>query len=400
MRERLNLDHMWIHLLYQAMAAVTYAFGTYSLLSRGFTASEVGILLAITDICGFIFQMKMSDFLDNSRKYDVFQATAALTFLIVIVYIFNFILRTPSLYLSIVYVLGLTIFNGLYPLINSLSKAFNDNGLDIHFGVARACGSFSFGITCIAFGFITNKYSYTYVTGSLIVISIILFIVLLLTNRHFSGIRTQRADKKEDDDLISYRDFLRNHVLFILVSIGITCINSGFVITEVFMLPIVEDLGGTSLDSGIIQGIKAIFEVPVIYNFHRIEKRFKITHIMTVAGISHVLKALVLCVSRSLVPVYVSQLLQCTSYALLLPGSISYIDKVMNRRELVRGHAFSAMVSTVIGTVCNSLGGYAIELYGTRTMCFLSLLITAIGTIIVAIYLPKDLGKYYANQDI
>lgn len=396
MKNTLNISHKCLHFLYQAIAAITYAFGTYTMLSRGYTSSECGVLIACGDVVGFLVQFFVSNYLDNSKKANIFQVSSIMATILLLVYVINYVLIQPCLLLSIAYVLLLSLFNSLCPLINSFSKLLGEVGIKIDFSMARAFGSLSFGITCIGFGFITEKFGYRYVNASMIGLGILLLCTFVLLAFIVKSTNSNEI-KEGKEETISFKDFFIRHKLYLFVCIGMTCVSCGFSITENFMLPIIQDIGGTSLDSGIIQGIKAIFEVPVMYNYKKIEERFGIYNIMIVACLSHVVKAVILVISNSLWPVYASQLLQCTSYALLLPASVSYVDTIMDKREIVRGHSLSSIASTVIGVVCNTIGGFAIDNYGTKSMCAISTLITIIGTILIVIFMKKDMknsGKF------
>ena len=379
MEKKLNIDHIFIQIIYFMTAALTYAFGTYTMLSRGVSSSTIGILIAIGDLLAISLQAVISNFLDKSNKVNTVQMTLIISFALLLVSIVNYILNDPSIALYISYIFYQAFVAILMTLFNQLSSSFANAGLDINFGIARAFGSLSFALTCFLYGYISESLGYKTVTASLILFQVLIIIVLVITNKHFDIKESQRAKLAN----IPFKEFISNHKLFIVTCIGYALIMCGYNASENFMLPIIENVGGTNLDASIVSGLKAIFEIPIIYNYSKIEKRIKPKTIFLISGISFTIKAAVLYFATSTLPIYISQALQATSFAFLLPATISYIDKIMSQKELSRGHSMQSILQTIAGMSFNSLAGNIIDNSGVNMFCLVSTITTLVGTIII-----------------
>lgn len=266
-------------------------------------------------------------------------------------------------------------------LFNQLSSSFQDGGININFGIARAFGSLSFALTCFIYGYISESFGYKAITISLIFFQLLMIAILCITNKHYDVKETKKSKLAN----VPFGEFISNHKLFILTCIGYALIMCGYSATETFMLPIIENVGGTNLDASIISGLKAIFEIPIIYNYSKIENKIKLKTIFFIAGLSFTLKAAVLYFATSTLPIYISQALQSTSFALLLPATISYIDQIMSQKELSRGHGMQSIIQTVAGMTFNSIAGNIIDIKGVNMFCLVSTITALIGTIIITI---------------
>ena len=379
MEKKLNIDHIFIQIIYFMTAALTYAFGTYTMLSRGVSSSTIGLLIAFGDLLAITLQAIISNILDKANKFNTVQMTIIISITLLIVSIINYFINEPCTILYINYIIYQASVGILMTLFNQLSSSFVNAGFNINFGIARAFGSLSFAITCFIYGYISEAFGYKTITLSLILFQILILIVLLITNKHFDVEEKQRAKLAN----IPFKEFIRNHKPFIATCVGYALIMCGYNATENFMLPIMEDVGGTNLDASIISGLKAIFEIPIIYNFSKIEKIIKPKLIFFIAGISFTIKAAVTYFAKSTLPIYIVQAFQSTSFSLLLPATISYIDRIMSQKELSRGHSMQSILQTIAGMAFNSIAGNIIDNTGVKMFCLVSTITTLIGTLVI-----------------
>lgn len=386
MEKKLNIDHILIQAIFYMTTALTYAFGTYTMLSRGVSSSVIGVLIAIGDLLAITLQAIISNFLDKSDKVNAVQMSIFVSTILLIISISNYLLNAPSIFLYITYIVYQAIIAVMSTLSNQLSASFTNAGFNINFGIARAFGSLSFALTCFLYGYITEAFGYKSITLSLIIFEVIIISVLLITNRHFDVKNIKR--KKLIN--IPFKEFITNHKMFVVTCVGYSLIMCGYSATENFLLPIMEDVGGNNFDASIISGLKAIFEIPVIYNFSKIEKRINPKLIFFIAGITSTLKAAVLYFAKSTTPIYISQVLQATSFAFLLPATISYINRIMSQKELSRGHSTQSIVQTIGAMAFNSIAGNIIDTSGIKMLCLVATLTTFIGTIVITASIKEN----------
>ncbi|MBQ1307277.1 MAG: MFS transporter [Erysipelotrichaceae bacterium] len=385
MEKTFNRDHVFIQIIYYVTVSSVLGFGTYSMLNRGYSASGIGILIAAANLLSIVINFIVSAYLDRNTRINVFQMAVFIASGALLAYIVNFLCNEPSLVLSIAYLLSFALNASLSPLLDSMNTAFIKNGYEIHFGTGRAFGSLSYGLACLLFGFISRHADHRIILLIQVFFQAGLILVLYLADRHFrSAVKT--GSDYEEIELINYPSFLKNHPSYLFSCIGFAGLMSSFsLIMESFLLPIIESVGGTVFDSGLIQGIKAFLEVPFIFCFHMIEKRFALKTIFLISGMSFIAKAVIMFFMNSVMPLYLSQILQCTSFALILPAFVSYINREMKHNEIARAYALQSISMTAIAMITNSLGGYIVDLYGVRMLCLISVIISVISTVVLMI---------------
>ena len=390
MEKKFNTDHILIQILYFLTVSSMLGFGTYTMLDRGYSASYIAMLIAGADLLTIIINFCVSSYLDKSKTINVFQMAMILAVLGLLVFGINFFCSSVSVFLSIIYILSFSLHSTLAPLLDSVNTSFIRNGYNIHFGIGRSFGSLSYGLACFAFGFISERFDYRGIMLPQIVFQLILILVLFKTDRDFSSAVKKEYDDSEDEK-IDYASFLKNHPSFIFSCIGYAGLMScSTLLLESFLLPLIYSVGGTVFDSGMIQGIKAFMEIPFIFCFHLIERRIPLKTIFMISGLSFVLRNKITYSMTSVVPLYLSQILQCTSFALIVPGFVSYINRTMRKNETARAYALQAIVMTSIMMITNFIGGYVFDYYGIKALCLMAIIISSVSTAVLVTSVQKD----------
>ena len=394
MKRILNRDHILIQTAFYICFAALMGFGTFTMLSRGYNASTIGVLIALANLSSIVFNYLISALQGKLKTVSAFQMAFFVSLALLAAYTGNALCARPSFALSLSYLLCIAFTFSLTPLIDSLNSALIKNGIDIHFGVARSFGSLSYGISCIVFGYIASAAGWQAIVWLLVLFHLVLIFFLYISGRHFARIDTAEAGEEEKETL-HFLEFIKNRPSFFLTCIGYAGLMGCFnLIMESFLLPILLSVGGTTVDSGIVQGIKAFMEVPFIFCFHLIERRFSLRSIFTVSVFSFFAKCLIMYAARTVVPIYASQILQGTSLALLLPAYVSYINRTMKKNEIALAYALQAMSLTAVQMLLNSFGGYVLDLYGVKPLCMLAAVLTALSGYLLLRHLrPADTAK-------
>ena len=61
----------------------------------------------------------------------------------------------------------------------------------------------------------------------------------------------------------------------------------------------------------------------------------------------------------------------------------------MKHNEIARAYALQSISMTAIAMITSSLGGYIVDLYGVRTLCLISLVISVISTVVLMISIKE-----------
>lgn len=392
---RFTIEYALIHILFQALAGIVYGFTVYYLIERGYSASMAGLCLSITNFIGFVFQPIISNFLDRSRKISVFEVTSLICIAMSIVYLFNFFVLDGSIFIFIIQIIFISLYQLIEPLLNSICNLLHLNGIEIEFGVVRALGSFSYGVICVAFGFLTNLYSYFSVIIGGFVFSIILTLIFIFLRNDYSHLQKVSSTTIDKGRLVSFSKFLKDHKYYVFVCLFLVGILFGYLSIDNFMYLVVENVGGDSSDLGLILGIKALFETFGMILFAKLVKKIDIVKLLSISAVGFIIKIASVTFSNSIFLIYLSQIAQTISFAFVFPGMVEYANKTMKKSESIRGQALFSMSICLGSVISSSICGVVSDNFGVSAMCKLSLIVTALSSVGFIYYLIKDSKKHH-----
>jgi len=150
-------------------------------------------------------------------------------------------------------------------------------------------------------------------------------------------------------------------------------------ILNTYLLQIIQSLGGNSSQLGIALAIQAVVEVPVLFGFSKLLKRFRPRTLMLTAAIGFALKALMYALSSSVFMIYLIQVTQMISFALFASASVFYTSEAIAKEDQTTGQAYMTSMMAA-GTVLGSLsGGWILELSGMKAMLSVNVIIALLG---------------------
>lgn len=398
MKKILNAEYGGIHATYWMAYAVISSFASAYLLDRGYTNSEIGLILAVGSILAVFLQPFMADFADRAKKISLIGITQVVTVGIMIMMFFCFIMDKASIALSVIFVLMIAWHTALQPLFNSLTFKLEESGHKINFGVCRAMGSLAYSILCAFLGTLAETYGTQILPLTGEVTLLMLLVTLFLTQRHFKKACAMRKgldvsqdetqndiEKHEPEEEINLIKFIKRNKLFLVVNIGVAGIFFNNSIFNSFMLQIVENVGGNSEDMGRILAVMAFLEIPPLFLFDRLHKKVSCKRLLQLGAICFTLKILCATIADSVFMVYVAQLFQLTSFGVFLPAMVCFIDEIMDKGEAVKGQALYTIVTTVATIFASLVGGVILDMSGASSLLWVSTIITGVGALLFCI---------------
>lgn len=395
MEKRINIKYVLLQILYQGTNSVFYGFGVYLLMERGFTSGEAGICLSLACLINILLAPTVSNFLETNEKITLFEMALVFLGIVLILVGVNFV-TTNKLIIAITYVIAMGINSNIDPFMNSLKNVFASAGCKINYLIPRACGSLSYGAVLAVLGELTDTYSYSILLVTLISLVVGVTITFLFTRKDYYEVKS-KVPAQEKEETISLSQFIKNNKVYLVLSICIAGMFFGQSGTEMFLTLIVDNIGGGVDDMGKILGFKAICEATAIILFPLVLKKFKLSYILMFSALSFAIKVYIVGTATTMFQVYLGQVFQMSAFAMLLPGTLEFVSRTMNKKEMIRGTAFFTL-SSGLGSVCSNLvSGNIADLYGVPTMCYLALAVTTIFSIVFIITMIVK-GKKLLND--
>lgn len=372
MKITINNRYMALQGLYWMVFCVCSGFISLYLQGRGLSNAAIGTVTAIFGILAALSQPVMGGITDRSswltwRKMILILAIPYLLICIIMPLVPG--AWAGALFMGLLILLG----NAIMPFINSAHFYYSHVGEHINFGVARGIGSGLYALLALLIGFLAQKFGIEMVPISGILITLLFIIVV------FRMPPTKEFIEKAPTEKKLQKGFLLRYPAFTFMLLACLLMLTAHNILNTYLLQIIQSLGGNSSQLGIALAIQAVVEVPVLFGFSKLLKRFGSRSLMLTAAIGFALKALLYALSSSVLIVYFIQLAQMISFALFVSASVFYTSESIAKEDQTTGQAFMTSMMAA-GTVLGSLsGGWILELSGMDTMLSVNVIIALIG---------------------
>lgn len=382
MKKNLTIHYSLLHFFYQVVSICIVGYSSYYLLGCGFKNTEIGIIVAVSNIIAVILLPMIGSFADKPTS-------PSLKNIMLILYVI-FLAGTASLFILNGRVMWLTcivfgicsmMFQILMPLLNSLGTESLNQGQNISIGAARGTGSLAYAIVSYILGIVVIPLGITVVpvfaSVALIIIIIGLYLFPFNKNKKDNGLQGNDIVK------ISVLDFFKKYPSFTLVLIGCICFYINHTLLNNFLYQIVSSKNGTTAQMGTATAIAAILELPIMFGFHYLLKKVSAGKWILICGVFYTIKALGSLLVPNMLGFYFVQVFQMFSWAVIAVATVYYVNSVMEKEDTIKGQSYMGMTFT-IGTILGSvLGGVLLDYTSVNMMLIAATIVSMIGIIFV-----------------
>lgn len=353
----------------------------------------IGIIVSVSAILGFILQAIVGRIIDTNPKWYWRNLLMVLALLELIISVLIFIchqINVPVPAIAVLYGIFILITWGMLPLVNTPSFYYTAHGRPVNFGVARGIGSLVFAAVSYMVGFFSEEIGIVFIPICAVFFSVIFIMSISILPELGTAYGNNVESSKKS--LIN-RDFIERNKYFIMMAAGICMVLILHNMVNSFLIRMVENVGGSSDALGLALAIAAVCELPVLFLYDDFVKKYKISTqlLIFVACLFFVIRGILYLFATSLVVIYVVQILQSLSFALLLASKTSYADEGMGNEDKARGQSIMSMTEAIGMVLGSAIGGWAISLGGVNMMYIVGIAFAAAGSLVVLLmYLPNN----------
>lgn len=347
-----------------------YSFASVFLLSKHLENQQIGLVLAVSNIASVILQPALGAWADKTTRVSLQTIIRSLAFLNIV--LLGVLAAFPSIMAASVLLYGgaVALTLTLQPLLNSFIFSYQNEGRDINFGLTRGIGSICFAFLSLLLGLALNRYH----PSVLPFVCISLFAGLLLLMQAFPKLEACSKQKVEVSRSAPQRAFADSlHVFkkydrFALLLLALSFLFIFHTIANTYLAQIMSHLGGEKNDFGLSLTIAAVCELPAMLGFKHLTSRFTSAALLKTAGCFYVVRSVLFLLSSSVWMINAAQLFQGLSFAVYVPASVYYVNRLMGSEDKVKGQTF-IVGSTTLGSVFGSiLGGWLLDHAGVHAM--------------------------------
>ena len=390
MEKRLTLRYTLQQMAYWAVAAGVMSFATAFLLEKGFGESRIGVLLACGNLLSCAFQPILADKADRIGGNILKHLVVGLTVLCILCFGVLQLADVPQAVFGLLYLLGIFTFDAMMPLLNAICVSYNKQGYAINYGLGRGIGSLAFSAAALLIGKVIAELGADWM---LWIVLVLLAALVVVTLGYPSVETTQTEGEKAMQECCSLPEFFRRYKWYCLSLLGIMLLAMFHAMTENYLIRIAGRLGGDSSSVGIALFIATIIEMPVLIWFDRVRKHISDTRMLKLAGVSFLLKSVLLLVAPSVTAIYCIQLLQATSYGFLSPTQLYYASSKVAPADMVKGQAFITASYTLGCALGNFAGGQLLGFFNVTALLLAGIVMAALGTVILCLTVDRKSEK-------
>ena len=382
MKKNLTARYAVTQFFYSAVYSASGIFATTYLLGRGLSPSLAGILLALAGIFACITQPLLASLADRAKTFILPRQMILLCSLCVLCFALQLLPGLPLIPASILYVLAFWCADTMAPLVNALCVACNEAGYTVNFGIARGLGSAASAIASLALGYIIAK------LGNLWMFLLFISFELIALIAIAGFPKLPKVSSVKNTNTCTIFTFFAKYRWFSLSLLGIGCLAIFHCMIENYMIAIMGRLGGDSSHVGIALFIACISGAPVIFLFQAFRRRVRNTTLMAISALCFLVKSILIFFARSITAVYLIQLMQTCTYALLCPAQVFYAGEKVQVSDMVKGQAFMTAVFSLGCSAGNFLGGQLLGI-SVDAMLLTGIGVAFLGTAILLLTMGK-----------
>lgn len=379
--KRQIIQYSLLVLLYYCTTCVFNSFFVYYLKTKGYKNTNIGIVLLINIICSIIGQYFWGYICDIKRtikKVFIF----CMFLLILCVFLVPRIVTNISLILLLSGMIGF--LQGPMPAIIDCWILQSSKEIEVYYGFIRAWGSIGFAIVANFFGGLIYKYGWQLMFKSFAIFAALaIAITIFIKDSYRYDYNSSNCNYKVVNPLILFND--SRYTFLIIISILIFIPEQ---VCSLYLSIIIKNVGGTPKDLGIALFANAMWEIPMLFLFKYLIKKFKADSLILISAFFYFIKIVVLifCINPTMI-IYTS-IFQAVSFAIYLPASKYYINKIApyNLKTTAQTVATACYVG-ISGLITSYFGGVILDKFGVIVLLKIAACIGAGAFNILLIYL-------------
>lgn len=414
-----DLQYKTLQGLYWMLYGLSTAFVTVFLLSKGFSSSSIGVIVAISNGFAAAGQMLVGTLVDKYKSI-TWKGLIILFCIVEFVCLGAMMLFTRSMVINgLMFPLFSVLLYFQMPLVNAALFYYTQRGERIDFGSARGMGSLTYAFM----SFIAGQLIVRFGEQSLIYMGVILLVAFMAITMSMPYYKDEIAgeagsvkglseadpgeaskvgmaeiaehpEAEQDKDAVvlthtteskSFVQFIKGYPAFMLMCFGVVLVMAFHNIIHTYMIQMMEAIGGDSGTMGTAFSWEAIVELPVMFGFFILIKNFKSNILMMCAGVGFFIKAICVWMAGSVLAMYGAESLQMISYAVLASASVYYANDQMDEGDRVKGQGYITAAMAAGGILGNFSGGFIYDNLGLGALKIAFVVFAAAGAVLMTL---------------
>ena len=396
-----TLRYTILNVAYFAAFCTVHAYAAVFLLANGFNNTEVGVLLALSNIVSAILQPVVAGIIDRqgaltNQRFILISVLVILAGAVILLFVPGNKIIIFAVY-AIIYMIQFV----YQPVMTALCFEYQKAGCNIYYGLARGLGSAGFAVTSMFIGRIVENSGVTVLLWVTIAAMLISAVVAILfkkpTERAESASKSLSTSTVEPTGATNSTTtghnrlsaLIRTYPAFALFLIGTICFFFAHNMINDFMIQIIRNLGGNETELGYSNFLQAILELPVMALIGFVLKKISADRLLIISGVAFFIKILILVFAGNMAHMYLSQSFQLFAYAVFIPAGAYYVSSTMEELDQVKGQAFITSAITIGGVFSNLISGVILDHSSITVMLLTGSIVCSAGVIVTFVAMTR-----------
>lgn len=376
---------------YWMSICVASSYAAFYLQSRGYSNSQLGLILATGNVAGFVLSPNLAAVVDRSKRIGIYHCLWGLLLIQGLLLVLFTLIPGKSLTLALLYCVYIAVVVAINPLNTELCFELSRWSKAVSYSPARGIGSLCYALMALALGQLTLRLGAPILPFAglfcLLCQGLSLMYICLVRNR------SNLSDLKHSHELqvrgLSLSAFIIGNRRFCVLMFGIALLFFSYNMADYFLINIARSVGGDTGDLGGISAFKAMMEIPVMLLYTRLTCRFRCSTVMCFSAFAFGAKAAALAMAGSISALYAANLLQALSFALMIPSMVQYVNLVIDPKDSAKGQAIANGMMTLGAVFASLIGGQLYDLLTVKLTLVIGTIIAILGAIICTLAVER-----------
>ena len=420
---RYTISYSCVQASFWMSLCVFSGFCAVYLQSLGYSNAELGIVLACGTLLGSLLGPAVSSLIDRSAE-DRITASGMMPPVIAaesLAAIMMLLFPVRGLVTSAAFVLFVALAITINSLILKLYTDADYCGMNIDYGVARSMGSLGYVLTSFLVGLLCENISPRFVPAAGLAVCAFQFASYLRFNGYLrevqAGSRQEMsrpdthaetsgtagfadwstpAERRTDSDRktgTTVATFLLRNKSFCLILAGSVLVFFAHNTLCNFFINVVRNVGGSTGDMGFLNGLMALIEIPVIFFYTQLSRRWRTSSVLRTGFIFFTAKAAAVAMAGSVAGIAGALLLQAPSFGLYTGAIVPYVDETISYEDSAKAQSLAFSVTMLGSVFASTISGHLFDVMSVSSVMWVSCAVSAIGSVLACLGV-KNTGKY------
>lgn len=352
--KRLNLQYIALQAGFWAMFAAICAYQASLLQTRGFTNSQIGVLIAVRCLAGIFFQPLLGGWADRHPQVPLKRiVNLSLAFSLAVSLFFTALPGMGFAPTALVFVILGGFEISAYPLMDAMAVQFIRAGVPIRYSLGRGVGSLAYAVACVFLGFQAGRFG---VESTLLTHAVLMVVEMALVGVFPACPVPPSPAGAGAIHPHSTREILTSNPRFSLMLLAILLGLTGVLPLSNFLINVLQAKGGGEEQLGLALFLMASAELPGSIVFAKLRRRgVGSDRLLLLSLVFSALKGLALLLAPSVGFILLAQPLQMLGYGMFTPASVYFVSESVPEADQVKGQTLMMVASNGLGGVLGSL---------------------------------------------